>query len=212
MKIELIKDLQEKGFGEKQAAGAFRFYYPSIKEIIDILSEKRISFSINEDIPTYYDEKIKKGEIVVIESDGVQSVMSEFGPIEFGVHVYSLSTGIRANSIPQSKLVSRINELFDSIDNMDSLRQKAVEWENNSRNTFYSNSSEHNVSFDVEGNEPGINVFSIDEVDEKKFKLLGKRFAKTIINGLIHLENEKIRMKKTRKIKNKMENFIELGK
>lgn len=183
MKIELIKSLKEKGLGEKQAFGHYRFYYPSIKEIIDTLSEKRISFSINEDIPTYYETKIKKDEIVVIESDGVQAVMSEFGPIEFGVNVYSVSSGVRSRSFPQSELFLRIKELFDSIDNMDYLKQKAIEWETNEQNTFYYSSKEY-IGFN-----PFDQLFGM-----KLFKLYQLRDNQTI-------------KKKARKIKNKSARF-----
>lgn len=208
MKIELIKSLQEKGLGEKQGFGHYRFYYPSIKEIIDTLSEKRISFSINEDISTYYETKIKKDEIVVIESDGVQAVMSEFGPIEFGVNVYSLSSGVRSRSFPQSELFLRIKELFDSIDNIDYLKQKAIEWETNEQNTFYNSSKEYigfnpfyNASFDMDSS-----MNSFLSTDEKKYKSFAQLFVKKLFK-LHQLRDNQTIKKKARKIKNKSVRF-----
>lgn len=204
MKIELIKSLQEKGLGEKQGFGHYRFYYPSIKEIIDTLSEKRISFSINEDISTYYETKIKKDEIVVIESDGVQAVMSEFGPIEFGVNVYSLSSGVRSRSFPQSELFLRIKELFDSIDNMDYLKQKAIEWENKEQkeqNARYNSSTSKTFN-------PLYNPFDIHitDINENEYISMSRKFLKKLCKLLPDNQSISIK-KKARKIKSKSARF-----
>ena len=85
-----------------------------------MIKEKN-SFTINRDIGN-----ISKDYAVVIEYDGVISVMSEFGAIEYGVNIYSTATGEKAR-LTQSDFILIIDSIEGVFGDIESLKRKASE-------------------------------------------------------------------------------------